>query len=71
MCLISVFVWQYTKYNVTVSELAGCTGRLIPQKSEERCDNLFTGELRGISKIAVLGIVFLGEVGEATKTINN
>lgn len=63
VCLISVFVWQYTKYNVTVSELAGCTGRLIPQKSEERCDNLFTGELRGISKIAVFGYCILGGGG--------
>lgn len=32
----------------------------MSQKTEERC-NLFTGELRGINKMAVLGIVFLGE----------
>lgn len=49
------------KYSATVSKFAGCTGRSMPLKNEEKCGNLFTEEMKGIDKMAVLGIMFLGD----------
>lgn len=49
------------KYSATVSKLAGCTGRFMTLKNEEKCGNLFTEEMKGIDKIAVLAIMFLGD----------
>lgn len=44
-----------------MSKFAGCTGRSMPLKNEEKCGNLFTEEMKGIDKMAVLGIMFLGD----------
>lgn len=49
------------KYSATVSKLAGCTGRFMTLKNEEKCGILFTEEMKGIDKIAVLAIMFLGD----------
>jgi len=40
--------------------LLGAQGGSCLKKTEERCGNLFTGELRGIGKMTVLDTVFLG-----------
>lgn len=59
------------KYSATVSKLAGCTGIFMTLKNEEKCGNLFTEEMKGIDKIAVLLCWLLCSWGMGTDSQNN